>query len=197
MSEFSKRGIGVQLHIDGSNMKPMFDGLPNGLGSAENWQDLNLTVVDPLETAIDVFARLDLFGIKQASRAMTDVTRKYEARGAELQIDTSRLVVVSRYACLAIVEDDWLRGLRADLSDAAREHMDVRIGDGAFEPVIPILRLNKGMSARRVAKQNVSGMPGAVWVSGFAVREQSFEHDAVRTRRITGSPRITEHHRRI
>jgi hypothetical protein len=172
-----RRGVGAVLDINGGTqaMHRLFGNLPGSHGVPIDPSLLHVTLVDSLETALNVQSESDLIVLRNAGRAMFDYLGALPLKGAVLWPKEPRLEKFGHYLGISVDPDSFIGDVRGRLGEIVKAEMGRTLNDKKFVPHMAVTSLRR---ARVKGVNNETNdqlrMPRNIHVNGYSVGQKTY-----------------------
>lgn len=184
MAEVEQRGISAVLTINGDTraVQQMLRDLPAQLGKPKDPSNLDLTLIYPYETIIDVFSDRDLKVLHNAETRMHRYLGSLPLREVVLKPADERLKKFCRFMAVPILETPFLLEARSTLAEIVENETGRPVKNRSYEAHLSVSRRTKTTSQKLLSRTSAVRFPRNIHVNGYDVGQRILGNNLGRSR---------------
>jgi len=172
---------GLQINATARAVKTFFDRLPPGYGSPVDPLGAHLTIVEPLESAIDVWGERDLITLRNAEHAIARHLGHLPLAEFVLHPDGNKLIKLRGHVVIPVVKTGFIEDLRGTVGDIIEKETGERIGEmKGYRPHMSVTHLRRG-NRKPNLKPNRPPFPAQLHVTGYRTGQSVLVNQARRS----------------
>lgn len=174
------RGMYAGLTVNGLTgvMTSFFDKLPQSYGNPINPVDAHVTIVEPAESAIDVFSSRDLISLTRAGHEIASHLGHLPLSSLVIYPDEDQLRKYKRHVGIPIKLDAFMEDMRGFTADIVEKELGVKLSN-RYEPHMSVTRIRRGKPNLR---PHFPPVPSRYHLTGYDVGQRSLTHQSGRSR---------------
>lgn len=177
-----QRGLYVGLTVNGQTgaMTSFFTKLPGSYGNPIDPGTAHITMLEPAESAIDVWTDRDLGALGRAEGEIARYLGSMPLSELVLSPDGDSLAKFKRHIGIPVVKSAFLEGMRTHIGEVVKKELKVTIpAQDKFKPHLSVTRIRRGKPKIR---PHFPQAPSRIHVKGYRIGQDVLSHQASRSR---------------